>query len=41
MRIEAADYVKAAREKLRNANLLYEAAEYSFQALAKRFALHF
>jgi len=34
MRIEAADYVNAARERLRNANLLYEAAEYSFALYA-------
>jgi len=34
MRIEAADYVNAARERLNNANLLYEAAEYSFALYA-------
>jgi HEPN domain-containing protein len=34
MRIEAADYIDAAQERLRNANLLYEAAEYSFALYA-------
>jgi len=34
MRIEAADYVNAARERLRNVYLLYEAAEYSFALYA-------
>ena len=34
MRIEAADYVNAARERLRNANILYDAAEYSFALYA-------
>jgi len=34
MRIEAADYVNAARERLRNAHLLYDAAEYSFALYA-------
>jgi len=34
MRIEAADYVDAAQERLSNAKLLYEAAQYSFALYA-------
>jgi HEPN domain-containing protein len=34
MRIEAADYVDAAQERLRNAKLLYEAAQYAFALYA-------
>jgi len=34
MRIEAADYVEAAQERLSNAKLLYEAAQYSFALYA-------
>lgn len=34
MRIEAADYVVAAQERLTNASLLYEAAQYSFALYA-------
>ncbi|MCI0693535.1 HEPN domain-containing protein [candidate division KSB1 bacterium] len=34
MRIEAADYVIAAQERLTNASLLYEAAQYSFALYA-------
>jgi HEPN domain-containing protein len=34
MRIEAADYVDAAQERLNNARLLYEAAQYSFALYA-------
>lgn len=34
MRIEAADYVDAAQERLLNAKLLYEAAQYSFALYA-------
>ena len=34
MRIEADDYVDAAQERLSNANLLYEAAQYSFALYA-------
>ncbi|MCI0696465.1 HEPN domain-containing protein [candidate division KSB1 bacterium] len=34
MRIEAADYVDAAKERLINANLLYESAQYSFALYA-------
>jgi HEPN domain-containing protein len=34
MRIEAADYIDTAQERLNNANLLYEAAQYSFALYA-------
>ena len=34
MRIEAADYFDAVQERLSNANLLYEAAQYSFALYA-------
>jgi HEPN domain-containing protein len=34
MRIEAADYVETAQERLINANLLYEATQYSFALYA-------
>jgi len=34
MRIEAADYVEAAQERLSNAKLLYEAAQYAFALYA-------
>jgi HEPN domain-containing protein len=34
MRIEAADYADAAQERLGNARLLYEAAQYSFALYA-------
>lgn len=34
MRFEAADYVEAAQERLLNARLLYEAAQYSFALYA-------
>lgn len=34
MRIEAADYIEAAQERLSNARLLYEAAQYSFALYA-------
>ncbi len=34
MRIDAADYVDTAQERLSNANLLYEAAQYSFALYA-------
>jgi len=34
MRIEAADYVEAAQERLSNAKLLYEAAQYAFTLYA-------
>jgi len=34
MRIEAADYVDSAQERLNNAKLLYEAAQYSFALYA-------
>jgi HEPN domain-containing protein len=34
MRIEAADYVEAAQERLSDAKLLYEAAQYSFALYA-------
>ena len=34
MRIEAADYVDAAQERLSNAKLLYEAAQYAFALYA-------
>jgi len=34
MRIEAADYVEAAQERLSNAKLLYEAAQYAFASYA-------
>jgi len=34
MRIEAADYIEAAQERLSNARLLYEAAQYSFAMYA-------
>ena len=34
MRIEAADYIEAAHERLSNAKLLYEAAQYSFALYA-------
>jgi HEPN domain-containing protein len=34
MRIEAADYVETAKERLSNANLLYEATQYSFALYA-------
>jgi len=34
MRIEAADYVDAAQERLNNAKLLYEAAQYAFALYA-------
>ncbi len=34
MRIEAADYIDAAQERLSNAKLLYEAAQYSFALYA-------
>jgi len=34
MRIEAVDYVDAAQERLGNAKLLYEAAQYSFALYA-------
>jgi hypothetical protein len=34
VRIEAADYLDAAKERLKNANLLYEAEQYSFALYA-------
>jgi HEPN domain-containing protein len=34
MRIEATDYVETAQERLNNANLLYEATQYSFALYA-------
>ncbi len=39
MRVEIADYVEAAKERLSNARLLYEAAQYSFALYASGVAV--